>query len=143
LANLTAILYANSYGVSMCFIFNELDIWRIFKKDKKGLHDLSVWQRHSNMKHMKPCGKKFKSHDLPTVHWTVNSLCRSASVVQSAKLKGSGVEFALRVWKAGRAPIRYMLRFHGYPSTFSDLWRQVGSVTTIRKLFVLGERNIV
>jgi hypothetical protein len=26
LANLTAILYANSYGVSMCFIFNELDI---------------------------------------------------------------------------------------------------------------------
>ena len=65
--------------------------------------------------------KKIKSHDLPTVHWTVNSLCRSASVVQSAKLKGSSVEFALRVWKAGGAQIRHMLRFHEYPSTFSDL----------------------
>ena len=137
LANLTAILYANSYGVSMCFIFNELGIWKIFKKDKKGLHDLSVmWQRHSNMKHMKPCGIKKNSSRMIFQLYTGQSILFVGQLLWCKAQSWKEAVWSL-LYECGRreehrSDICHMLRFHGYPSTFSDLWRQVGSVTVLR-----------
>ena len=118
-----------------CFILNVWTLEGSLRQRKVSMiwvscdKDIPAWNVWNPLK---PCGclwhERFKSHDLPTVHWTSDSLSRSAFVAQCAKLKGRGVEFALRVWKAGRAQIRHMLTFHGCPSTCSYLWRQDGSV---------------
>ena len=105
-------------------------------EDKKGLHDLSVTQTFQHETYETLWHERFKWHDLPTVHWTCNSLFRSPSVVQSA----NGKEAVWRLlYECGRREEhRSDVDVSWVPHMLRSLGWQVGRVTTIRKLFVLG-----